>query len=73
MVLYRPKHFWNVIPILLLVDQPTIFGQIFAMDGSGFELLTAGYFRLVLFVRLNHRPYQYSYFAIDQQLESVID
>lgn len=53
-VWYRLKHFWNVIPILLLVDQPTISGQTFAVDGSGFERQVAKYFHLVQFVQWHH-------------------
>lgn len=46
-VLYRLKHFWNVIPILLLVDRPTVFGQTFATDDLQFELPIVEYFRWV--------------------------
>lgn len=53
-VWYRLKHFWNVIPILLSVDQPTISGRTSAVDGSGFERQVARYFHSVQFVQWHH-------------------
>lgn len=43
-VLYHPKHFWNVIPILLLADQPTISAQTSAVDDLEFAPQAARYF-----------------------------